>query len=121
VADGIDDGPSTTMDTIACSLVNPRDDEQEQEMSHNKFDQFNDLVTRLAATDGTIADERSQELLDTELAREELEAIVAGIWNRITINPYEPGGMYRDSMNPVLDRTMPNLWENFGDLPPEMI
>jgi hypothetical protein len=58
--------------------VNPRDDEQEQEMAHNKFDQFNDLVTRLTGADGTVAEEGSHEILDTELAREVLEAIVGG-------------------------------------------
>ena len=47
-------------------------------MSHNKFDQFNDLVTRLAAADGTVAEEHSHEILDTELAREVLETIVGG-------------------------------------------
>ena len=82
------------MDMIACSLVNPRDYEQEQEMSHNTFDQFNDLVTRLAAADGTLAEERSHELLDTELAREELEAIVAGLARE---NPYGVYGPYGDS------------------------
>ena len=48
-------------------------------MSHNKFDQFNDLVTRLAAADGTVAEEHSHEILDTELAREVLETIVGGV------------------------------------------
>jgi hypothetical protein len=48
-------------------------------MSHNTFDQFNDLVTRLAATDGTLAAAHSHKLLDTELAREVLEAIVGGL------------------------------------------
>jgi hypothetical protein len=59
-------------------------------MSHNKFDQFNDLVTRLAAADGTLADERSHAILDTELAREVLEAIVGGQMSRYQ-NPYEGG------------------------------
>jgi hypothetical protein len=64
-------------------------------MSHNTFDQFNDLVTRLAAADGTVAAERSHEILDTELAREVLEAIVAGLDSRGG-NQYSPGGLYRD-------------------------
>ena len=61
-------------------------------MSHNKFDQFNDLVTRLAAADGTVAEENSYEILDTELAREVLEAIVGGMICTIP-NPYagDPG------------------------------
>lgn len=87
------------MDTIACSLVNPRDDEQEQEMSQNTFDQFNDLVTRLAAADGTIAEERSHEVLATELACEILESVVGGQdnWH----NPYAPGGLYGRPVLPI--------------------
>jgi hypothetical protein len=46
-------------------------------MSHNQFDQFHALVTRLATADGTLAAERAHELLDTALAREVLAAIVA--------------------------------------------
>jgi hypothetical protein len=62
-------------------------------MSQNKFDQFNDLVTWLATADGTLAAEHSHELLDTELAREVLEAIVGGM---IGDNPYGQGGIYYD-------------------------
>jgi hypothetical protein len=58
-------------------------------MSHNKFDQFKALVTRFAAADGTLEAERSQAILDTELAREVLEAIAAGM-----MNPYGVGGPY---------------------------
>ncbi|HEY7495658.1 MAG TPA: hypothetical protein VIH59_31710 [Candidatus Tectomicrobia bacterium] len=47
-------------------------------MSHNRFDQYNGLVTRLAAAAGTVADECSDEILDTALTREELQAIVGG-------------------------------------------
>ncbi|HEY7496099.1 MAG TPA: hypothetical protein VIH59_33975 [Candidatus Tectomicrobia bacterium] len=47
-------------------------------MSHNKVDQFKALVTRLAAADGTIAEGHAREILDAELAREVLEAIVGG-------------------------------------------
>jgi hypothetical protein len=57
-------------------------------MSHNTFDQFNDLVTRLAAADGTLAEEHAHEILDTALAREELEAIVAGMMCLIERNQY---------------------------------
>jgi hypothetical protein len=68
------------MAPIVYALVTHRSREEEQEMSHNKFDQFNDLVTRLAAADGTVTAERSQELLDTALTREVLAAIVGGVW-----------------------------------------
>jgi hypothetical protein len=69
-------------------------------MSHNTFDQFNALVTRLAAADGIVAAERSHEILDTELAREVLEAIVGG---RIRVchfsdNPYDSNGKYKAGM-----------------------
>jgi hypothetical protein len=47
-------------------------------MSHNTFDQCNDLVTRLTAADGTLAAECSPERLDPELAHEVLAAIVGG-------------------------------------------
>jgi hypothetical protein len=58
-------------------------------MTHTKFDQFNDLVTRLAAADGTVAAEHSHEILDTELASEVLEAIVAGMYSYDSRNnPY---------------------------------
>jgi hypothetical protein len=60
-------------------------------MSHNKFDQFNDLVTKLAA-DGTVAEARSHEILDTALAREVLTAIVGGRKLASGDNPYEQGG-----------------------------
>ncbi|HEY7495663.1 MAG TPA: hypothetical protein VIH59_31735 [Candidatus Tectomicrobia bacterium] len=61
-------------------------------MTHNIFDQFNALVTRLAAADGTLAVERSDEILDTALAREVLAAIVAGM--RSDYNPYVDCGPY---------------------------
>jgi hypothetical protein len=64
-------------------------------MSHNTFNQFNALVTRLAAADGTLAEARSHEILETELAREVLEAIVAGQDSRGG-NQYSPGGLYRE-------------------------
>jgi hypothetical protein len=57
-------------------------------MSHNKFDQFHALITQLAAADGTLAEERAPELLDTALAREVLEAIVGGRLCLIAGNPY---------------------------------
>ena len=93
MADGIDTGKRTTVDAIACSLVNPRYDKQEQEMSHNTSSQFSDLVTRLTSADGTLAEAHSHEILDTELAREVLEAIVGG---RPADNPYGQGGIYYD-------------------------
>lgn len=58
-------------------------------MSHTKLNQFKDLVVRLAAADGTLAEEQSQEILATKLAREVLDAIVAG-----RINPYSLDGPY---------------------------
>ena len=61
-------------------------------MSHNTFAQFNDLVTQLDVADGTVAAERSHELLDTALAREVLEAIVGGL--RSDYNPYVDCGPY---------------------------
>ena len=78
MADGIAAGDSTPMATSACSPVNSRYDEQEPEMSHNTFDQFNALVTRLTTADGTVAAEHAPELLDTVLAPEVLEALVGG-------------------------------------------
>ena len=64
-------------------------------MSHNQFDQFNALVTRLVAADGTVAAERAHELLDTALAHEVLAAIVGGRRPESRDNPYEQGGMDR--------------------------
>jgi hypothetical protein len=58
--------------------VKLRERKQEQDMSHDKLNPCNNLVTRLAAADGTLEEARSHELLDTELAREVLEAIVGG-------------------------------------------
>lgn len=46
-------------------------------MSHTKYNQFND-TTWLATADGTIADELSHAILETELARDVLGAIVGG-------------------------------------------
>lgn len=80
-------GTSTSMSSIVCALVSTRYREQEQEMSQNTFDQCNDLITRIATADGTVAAERSYEMLDTELAREMLEAIVGG---QMVDNLYEP-------------------------------
>lgn len=73
--------------SIVGSFVNSRSDAKEQAMSQDTFDQFNDLVTRLAAADGTLAAEHSPELLNTALAREMLEAIVGGQMSRYQ-NPY---------------------------------
>jgi hypothetical protein len=56
----------------------------------NVDDQFHDLVTRLAAADGTVAEERAPEILDTALAHEMLEAIVGGHRSRYQ-DPYSPG------------------------------
>jgi hypothetical protein len=56
-------------------------------MSHNTCDQYNDLVPRLTAADGTLAEAHTYELLDTVLAREELEAIVGGMLCLIGRNP----------------------------------
>ena len=47
-------------------------------MSHNQFDQCNDLVTWLAAADGTIAAEHAHDIPDTALSHEVLAAIVGG-------------------------------------------
>ena len=47
-------------------------------MSHNQFDQCNDLVTWLAAADGTIAAEHAHAIPATALSREVLAAIVGG-------------------------------------------
>jgi hypothetical protein len=47
-------------------------------MLHNTCDQCNALVTQFATADGTVREERAHELLDTELAREVLAAIVGG-------------------------------------------
>jgi hypothetical protein len=83
------------MDPIACSLVNPRYDEQEQEMTHNTFDQFNALVTRLAAADGTVADERAHDIPDTALSHEVLAAIVGGF--RLKIGGAEAAGFFKEA------------------------
>ena len=64
-------------------------------MTHNTFAQFNDLVARLVAADGTVAEELARELLDTEPAREVLTAIVGGRKLASGDNPYEQGEMDR--------------------------
>ncbi|HEY7495662.1 MAG TPA: hypothetical protein VIH59_31730 [Candidatus Tectomicrobia bacterium] len=64
-------------------------------MTRNTFDQFNDLMARLMAADGTVAEELAHELLDSELAREVLAAIVGGRNLASEDNPYEQGGMDR--------------------------
>jgi hypothetical protein len=48
-------------------------------MSHNTFDQFNDLMARLTAADGTVAEEHSHELPDIQLTTEVLDTIVGGL------------------------------------------
>ena len=78
VVSGTDAGNRTTMSIIVCFLVHPRYHKQEQEMLHNTCDQCNDFVTQFATADGTVREERAHELLDTELAREVLAAIVGG-------------------------------------------
>ena len=64
-------------------------------MSHNAFDQFNALVTQLAAADVPSAAAHAHEVLDTALAREMLEAIVAGQRPASLDNPYEQGEVAR--------------------------
>jgi hypothetical protein len=44
----------------------------------NVYDQLNDLVTRLAAADGTVAAERAPDIPATDLSHEGLAAIVGG-------------------------------------------
>jgi hypothetical protein len=77
-------------------------------MSHNTFDQFKALVTRLASADGTLAEEQSQEILSTELAHEVLDAIAAG-----RINPYSINGPYGED---YARRTYshPNDWSHMN-------
>lgn len=77
-------------------------------MSHNKFDQFNDLVTRFAAADGTLAEEQSQEILSTELAHEVLDAIAAG-----RINPYSINGPYGQDYA-RRKHSHPNNWDHMN-------
>jgi hypothetical protein len=64
-------------------------------MSQNKFDPFNNLVTRLVAADGSVAEERAHEILDIELAREVLEAIVGGF--RLEIGGKEAAGQFKEA------------------------
>ena len=76
-------------------------------MSQNKFDQFNNLVTLLAAADGTVAEERAHDIPDTELSHEVLAAIVGGF--RLKIGGAEAAGFFKeatgfDSESEVTDR-----------------
>jgi hypothetical protein len=64
-------------------------------MSHNKYNQFNALVTRLAAADGAIADEHTQAIPDTQLSREVLTTIVGGF--RLKIGGAEAAGFFKEA------------------------
>jgi hypothetical protein len=65
-------------------------------VSHTLFDQRNDLAPRLAAADGTIADEHAQAIPDTQLSREVLTTIVGGF--RLKIGGAEAAGFFKEAI-----------------------
>ena len=68
-------------------------------MSNTNINQCNDLVARLAAADGTIADEHSHAISDTDLSREVLEAIVGGVplYYTLRIGGAEAAGFFKEA------------------------
>jgi hypothetical protein len=68
-------------------------------MSDTKINQCNDLVTRLAAADGTTAGEHSPAIPNTEISREVLAAIVGGvpIYFTLRIGGAEAAGFFKEA------------------------
>jgi hypothetical protein len=62
-------------------------------MSQHTFDQFNHLVTRLAAAEGTVAEEGAYGIPNTELSHEVLAAIVGGL----KIGGSEAAGFFKEA------------------------